>query len=140
MRSGPIVLVEDDEDDQFLVKRMLQELGVSNPVRLFTNGRQVLDYLMTTSEQPFIIMCDVNMPIMSGLELRQYIDADVILRDKAIPFIFLTTDASWHLIKAAYRATIQGFFKKATSYEAAKEQLQWIIGYWQHCLHPHNID
>lgn len=136
MRNGPILIIDDDEDDQFLVKRMLTELNVSNPIRFFANGPQVLDYLTHTNEQPFIVLCDINMPLMGGLELRQVIDADPTLHDKAIPFVFMTTDASRDLIKDAYRTTTQGFFRKAVGYEAARAQLNMVITYWQHCLHP----
>lgn len=138
MRNGPILIIDDDEDDQFLTKRMLSELSVSNPVRFFTNGQQVLDYLTNTDEQPFIVLSDVNMPLMGGLELRQAVNANPILRDKAIPFVFLTTDASHELIKDAYTDTIQGFFRKVMGYEAAREQLRMVLTYWQHCLHPSN--
>ncbi|MEZ0487328.1 response regulator [Fibrella aquatica] len=138
MNRRPIILIEDDEDDQFLLHRLLKELDVQNNIRYFANGQQALDYLTVTDEQPFIILCDMNMPVMSGLELRLRIDEDDALRKKAIPFIFLTTDASQQLVKGAYEATIQGFFKKEGGYSEAKEQLRWIIGYWSHCIHPNN--
>lgn len=139
MRSGPIIIIEDDEDDQFFIKKILDELDVPNAVHFFENGQQVLDYLSVNVEQPFIILCDVNMPLMGGLELRRHIDANEVIKKKAVPFIFLTTDASPRLVQDAYEATIQGFFKKAVGYQAAKEQLQWIVGYWLHCIHPHNL-
>ena len=76
MRSGPILLIEDDEDDQFLLQQMIHGLDVKNQLRFFSNGQQVLDYLRVTQEQPFVILCDVNMPVMNGLELRRKIDQD----------------------------------------------------------------
>ncbi|WP_317171611.1 response regulator [Spirosoma profusum] len=109
-----------------------------NPIHFFVTGQQVLDYLLTTSEQPFLILCGINMPKMNGLELRQRIEANQTLKQRAIPFIFLTTDASPSLIEEAYEGTIQGFFKKSVGHEAAKEQLRWIMGYWQHCLYPYS--
>ncbi len=139
MQQGPILLIEDDEDDQFLIQRMLTELGVPNPIRFFADGERALAYLLTMPEQPFIILCDVNMPVMNGIELRQRIDENQALREKAIPFIYLTTDASRGLVETAYKAMIQGFFKKETAYEEAKEQLRCIISYWERCLHPYNI-
>ena len=138
MRSGPILLIEDDEDDQFLLQRMIHELGVPNQVRFFANGQEVLDYLLITEEQPFIILCDVNMPIMNGIELRRKIDESEFLKRKAVPFIFLSTYAAPHVVDESYRMTIQGFFKKEGKYDESKEQLRWIIGYWLHCIHPHN--
>ncbi|QMW00974.1 response regulator [Spirosoma foliorum] len=137
MNSGPIIIVEDDEDDQFLLQRIFQELEVENPVHYFSNGQQVLDYLTTTDEIPFLILCDVNMPIMSGIELRKLISEHDTLSQKAIPFIYLSTDASLPIVENVYKDTIQGFFQKAVGYQAAKEQLYWILGYWQYCVFPH---
>lgn len=139
MQQGSILLIEDDEDDQFLIQQMLTELGVPNRIQFFANGELAMAYLLTMQEQPFIILCDVNMPVMNGIELRQRIDENPELREKAIPFIYLTTDASRGLVETAYKATIQGFFKKETAYGKAKEQLRCIISYWEHCLHPQNI-
>ena len=62
-----VLLVEDDEDDQYLIKEAVQALGLPNEVRFFSNGQLALDYLEITAEQPFIILCDINMPIMNGL-------------------------------------------------------------------------
>jgi len=140
MRSGHILLIEDDEDDQYLFQQMINELGVDNELRFFANGLEALDYLRVTEEQPFIILCDVNMPTMNGIELRKVIDQDEQLKKKAVPFIFLSTYASPVVVRDSYETTIQGFFKKADDYEAAKKQLHWIIGYWLHCVHPHNQD
>jgi len=132
------------EDDQYLLRQILRELAVENPIHFFANGQQLLDYLSGTTEQPFVILPrrrtgDINMTIMGGLELRQRIEAHDGLRKKAIPFIFLTTDASPGLVQETYGGTIQGFFKKATSYSGLLEQIEWIVGYWRHCVHPHNL-
>lgn len=137
MRAGPVIILEDDEDDQLLLQAIIQELKIPNPIHFFLDGQQLLDYLANTQDQPFIILCDINMPRMNGLELRRYIDQDPQLKKKAIPFIFLTTDASPDLIQEAYESRIQGFFQKAGGYETAKQQLAGIMYYWLHCLHPH---
>ncbi|KAB7733151.1 response regulator [Rudanella paleaurantiibacter] len=136
--KGPIISVEDDEDDQYLIGETLKNLGVPNEVRFFPNGEAALQYLETTTEQPFLILCDINMPLMNGLELRQRILANQHLAQKAIPFIFLTTAATPQIIRTAYDATVQGFYKKATDYASMQHQLKLIIDYWQHCMHPTN--
>ena len=137
--NGPIVLIEDDEDDQYLIRTILKDLDVKNEVRLFENGEQALQYLLVTSEKPFIIICDINMPLMNGLELRDYIDQDPQLKKKSIPFIFLSTSANKHLINKAFSSTIQGFYKKEHDYEAFKNHVHLILNYWKECLHPNNL-
>lgn len=137
--QGPLVIVEDDDDDQFMIQLALDKLAIPNARRFFPNGQEALDYLLTTGEQPFIILCDINMPLMNGIELRKQINANEYLKSKSIPFVYLTTAANPDVVQVAYDETVQGFFKKATSYESIKEQIGLIIAYWKSCLHPNNM-
>lgn len=136
--KGPIISVEDDEDDQYLIRRGLEALGVSNKLLFFPNGLAALEYLEKMIEQPFLILCDINMPLMNGLELRQRINSSENLRRKSIPFIYLTTASNSELVRTAYDQTVQGFYKKATTYQGLQEQLALIVAYWKSCLHPNN--
>ncbi|WP_080237034.1 response regulator [Spirosoma rigui] len=133
---GPIISIEDDEDDQYLIEQTINQLNIPNELRFFSNGETALHYLQTTTEQPFLILCDVNMPIMNGLELRHLINQSEYLREKSIPFIYLTTAANAQLVREAYDATVQGFYKKASDYAGMRHQIKLIIDYWQACLHP----
>ncbi len=139
-KKGPIVLIEDDEDDQFLIEKALKAQQLPNKIRFFANGQLALDYFEKTTEQPFLILCDINMPIMNGLELRQRINESDYLREKAIPFIFLTTSSNAQSIEIAYQESVQGFYKKSSQYTGLQEQIRLIVDYWQSCLHPNNID
>lgn len=137
--TGPIILIDDDLDDQFVIKSMLEDLSLPNPLHLFQNGQEGHQYLLTTIETPFLILCDVNMPVMNGLELRKEIDADPYLKNKAIPFVFLSTSANKETVENAYKGTIQGYFKKRERYDDGKENLDMIIKYWKSCLHPNSF-
>lgn len=136
--SGPILSVEDDTDDQFLISQCIHSLGLPNQLVFFSDGQAALNYLETASEQPFLILCDINMPIMNGIEFRQYINKSDYLRQKAIPFVFLTTAANKNLVQLAYDATVQGFYQKASDYNGFQQQIKLIINYWQSCLHPNS--
>ena len=136
--TGPIILIDDDTDDQYLMKCMLEELNLPNPLRLFPDGLQAQQYLLTTSEKPLLILCDINMPVLNGLEFRDRIDADPYLKQKAIPFLFLSTSDDRKLVKKAYAGSIQGFFKKESDFETGKNNLDLMIRYWKCCLHPNN--
>jgi len=136
--QGPIISVEDDEDDQHLIQTVIETLQLSNELRFFHHGQEALEYLSTTTEKPLLILCDINMPVMNGLELRQRINENEFLRQKSIPFIFLTTAASEEVIQIAYEQTVQGFFQKESSFEAFREQVRLIIAYWKYCLHPNS--
>lgn len=137
-RKGPIILIEDDEDDQFLIEKALKAQQLPNEIRFFSNGQLALDYFETTTEQPFLILCDINMPLMDGLELRHRINQSEYLRKKSIPFIFLTTASNPRSIELAYQESVQGFYKKSAQYTGLQEQIRLIVDYWQSCLHPNN--
>ncbi|MGV3557505.1 response regulator [Larkinella arboricola] len=137
--DGPIVYVDDDEDDHFFLKKAIAELGLPNELRTFRDGQPVLDYLLTTHEKPLIILCDINMHRMNGLELRRQIDANEYLKQKSIPFIFFTTGAGPEQVLEAYKGNIQGFHTKASTYLQLKQQIHLIISYWQACLHPNSF-
>jgi CheY-like chemotaxis protein len=129
--TGPIVFYEDDLDDLDLYRHILEELGVKNEIRMFSRGDEMLHYLGTTPEQPFIIISDINIPKMNGLELRRLINKDEYLRKKSIPFVFLSTTASKTIVEEAYQLTVQGFFVKQVTMSAIKEQFSLILEYWQ---------
>lgn len=138
IHNGPILLIEDDEDDQFLIKQAIKSLDIANAVLCFPNGQVALDFLETTQQQPFLILCDINMPLMNGLELRAIINKSDFLRQKAIPFVILTTTASSAAIALAYRESVQGFYQKAVSQVGLIQQLRLIVEYWRSCLHPNS--
>lgn len=135
-KKGSILLVDDDKDDQQLVLDILESCGIKNKVICISNGQQALDHLLKMKEAPFLILCDVNMPLMGGIELRKRITDNEILRKKSIPFIFLTTTATPQAIKDAYEMSVQGFFEKSADIKGFKQLIKLIYDYWQHCKHP----
>jgi response regulator RpfG family c-di-GMP phosphodiesterase len=136
-KKGPIIIIEDDAEDEELFKDILQELNISNKIIWFTDTHAAFDFLKTTKEQPFIIFSDVNLPKQNGVEFKKSIDADKQLRKKCIPFIFYSTFVSKEIVNQAYtQMTVQGFFKKGTSYKEIKSDIKMIIDYWQICRHP----
>jgi CheY-like chemotaxis protein len=135
----PIVIVDDDLDDHFIFTEISERLKLKNKLKFFRNGNEALHYLRTTSDRPFIIFCDMNMPGMSGLQLRKIIDSDHYLRKKSIPFIFLTTSASVGQVSDAYDLTVQGFFLKGSGFMQMEKTFSMILEYWDKCLHPNTI-
>lgn len=137
MKSGPIVIVEDDVDDKDLLTEILNDLNIKNKLIWFNRSDYAIQYLLTSKEQPFLIISDVNMPGKNGLEFKKQIDSDPELRKKSIPFIFYSTAAQQEDVNIAYlQMTVQGFFKKGNSYSDTKKQIKLIIDYWKNCWHP----
>ena len=135
---APIVVIEDDEDDQYFIQEAINRLAIGNPVVFYNNGVEAMAYLVAAQESPLVILCDVNMPIMNGIELRQLIDLNEYLKKKCIPFVFLTTAGDQGLVDAAYHMTIQGYFKKEGTLGGLTEQMRSIFDYWDKCLHPNS--
>ena len=134
---GPIIIVEDDADDEAIFIDILKDLNIPNRILWFSNSRDAFDYLKNTTEQPFIIFSDVNLPGENGIEFKRRIDNDKQLREKSIPFVFYSTSTDRSIVNEAYtKMTVQGFFKKGNSYEEIKRDIRLIFGYWSICKHP----
>ena len=138
MTKGPIIIVDDDQDDQEIYAEGIKAIGLTNQIRFFDGGQKLLDYLYTTSEQPFIILSDVNMPGMDGLQLKEIIFNDQFLSDKGIPFVFVSTNASKAAVRRAHLLHVQGYFQKPESMEEIKRMLQTLFNYWEMCKHINN--
>ena len=140
MKSGPIIVIDNDVDDQEVFEDVLKSLGVSNELVLLDNCNDALNYLKTTADQPFVIFCDVNMPGLSGIEFKRRIDDDQQLRRKSIPFVFYSTSVDQKTVNEAYtQMTVQGFFQKKNSIEEIKDAIRLILDYWSECKHPNTI-
>jgi len=138
-KTGPIILVEDDPNDLDVLSAALADNGVQNKIMCFDSAQNALDYLLVTTDKPFVILCDIRMPGMNGLEFRNTINENDFLRKKSIPFIFLTVAASQEIVDEAYDLTVQGFLKKPTNFEDLKKKLDCIVSYWASCLHPNSF-
>lgn len=136
--KGPIIILEDDSDEQELLADAFQNLEVKNELKFFIDGQSLIDYLKTTSDQPFLILSDVNVPLLNGLEAKAYINNDDYLRRKSIPFVFLSTSAEKKAVEQAYDINSQGYFMKQGSIAAIERNLSIILQYWKECRHTNS--
>ncbi|GEO10747.1 response regulator [Segetibacter aerophilus] len=138
-KSGPIIIIEDDIDDQELLGEVFKELNYNNEVIFFGDGEEALRYLINSEVQPFLVLSDINMPKLNGVELREKVINNEELRMKSIPYLFFTTNAEQKHVVEAYSRSIQGFFVKPNSYEKLKKMIVKIVEYWQECHSPDYI-
>lgn len=138
MLPNPIILIDDDSDDLELFNEAFNALEIENEVIPFDDAYKALNFLKHGERQPLFILCDINMPKLNGLELRQKIYDDEILRQKSIPFLFLSTANNRIFVDKAYDLSVQGYFKKPAHLNEIKEMLQAIIIYWQYSHHPNS--
>ena len=130
MRSSrPILLVEDDRVDAMTVKRALKDLKVTNPLVNTPNGEEALGHLRNDSnEKPCVILLDLNMPRMNGIELLKIIKADDEL--KKIPVVVLTTSQDTHDKVDTFGLSVAGYIVKPTDYKKFVETMRAIDIYW----------
>jgi CheY-like chemotaxis protein len=137
-KAGPIILVEDDIDDQELIAEIIYSHPGGNSLRIFHNGYDAFEYLRTSTDLPFLIICDVNMPVMNGLEFRQQMYEHEALKTKSIPFIFLSTTGDEKIVDQAYELAVQGFFQKPHDFDELRNILILAVDYWRQSLFPEN--
>ncbi len=136
MNNRPVFIVDDDFEEREIIQEIWRELDIENPVLFFDSGHAVLDHLQRDPTNPFLIICDVNLPQMNGLELRQVFTNEHSLHYKSIPFVFWSITASNEQIKKAYDYGAHGFFFKGRNYAEIKQSLDTITSYWRSSKAP----
>lgn len=136
---GIIIIIEDDPDDQDLLKNLFLELNVPNELKMFSDGEAALDYLRQPEVKPFVVISDINMPRMSGFQLREQILNDPALAIKCIPFIFCSTGATPVVVEQAYTQYVQGIFQKPFLYQQWKDIIHAILLYWSLGISPNRM-
>lgn len=127
--NKPILLVEDDQVDVMTVKRALKEIRVTNPVVNLENGEEALKYLRDpASVKPCIILLDLNMPIMNGIEFLQVAKQDTKL--KRIPVVVLTTSEEQQDKVNSFEWGVAGYMAKPVDYRQFVEVMRSIDAYW----------
>jgi CheY-like chemotaxis protein len=138
-KTGPIIIIEDDLDDQEILADIFKELNYDNDLVFFGDSEKALQYLTATDIEPFLVLSDINMPKLNGMELREKIINNEDLRVKSIPYLFFSTSAEQSHVIDAYSRSIQGFFIKPNNYEKLKTTIRKIVEYWQECESPNYI-
>ncbi len=130
MRSKkPILLVEDDQVDAMTVNRALKDIKITNKLIRTENGEEALEFLRNESNlKPCIILLDLNMPRMNGIEFLKAAKNDANL--KMIPVIVLTTShEEWDRIQS-FNLGAAGYMVKPVDYKQFVEVVRVIDLYW----------
>jgi CheY-like chemotaxis protein len=129
MKSRPILLVEDDVVDVRTVQRAFKELRVTNRLDTAGNGEEALTFLRDPRhERPSLILLDLNMPKMNGVEFLRIVKQDDTL--KTIPVVVLTTSREEQDIVDSFRLSVAGYMIKPVDYRQFVEVVRTIQLYW----------
>ncbi len=132
----PIIIIDDSPGERELVKVALADLGVDSELIFFDNGFTFLEYIRTETTGAFFILCDINMPGLSGMDIKKILQDDEALRLKSIPFILFSTSNALSSIKTAYSFGVQGYFVKPDTVDQLMDMLYAIVSYWNFSESP----
>jgi CheY-like chemotaxis protein len=129
INTKPILLIEDDSVDAMTVRRAIRELHVSNPLEHKENGEEALKHLQNpNNEAPCLILLDLNMPVMNGIEFLQEIKGLPEL--KCIPVIALTTSDEQQDKLESFELGVAGYMRKPVEYQQFVDIMRTIDAYW----------
>ena len=131
MRSGKpvtILLVEDDEVDVKALRWAFDKLKIANPVAVARDGVEALELLKTLS-RPFLIITDINMPRMNGIEFLRNVRASKDHRD-SIVFVLTTSNDEQDKIDA-YHLNVAGYMLKTDMGTSFTRAIALVENYWK---------
>ena len=129
LSTKPVLLIEDDDVDILSLRRAFNEISFPNPIKNAKNGEEAIAYLTDkTNELPGIILLDLNMPRMNGIEFLRLLKSKPVL--KLIPVIILTTSSNKADVENAFNAQVSGYMIKPIDFNEFKKIILHICNYW----------
>lgn len=127
-KSLNILLIEDDTIEVMKFNRVIKTLGLNHKIIEANNGEEALSILKDKEIIPDIIILDLNMPKINGIEFLQILKADDYL--KYIPAIILTTSNNHKDVLECYKIGIAGYVLKPLKYDDYVERIRKMLEYW----------
>lgn len=127
-KSLNILLIEDDVIEVMKFNRVLKKLEFNHQIIEATNGEEALDILKKKEIVPDIIILDLNMPKLNGIEFLNILKTDDTL--KFIPAIILTTSNNHKDVLECYKIGIAGYILKPLKYEEYVDRIAKLLTYW----------
>jgi CheY-like chemotaxis protein len=125
----PILLVEDDTVDVMILKRCFKQLKISNQLVVAVNGEEALKLLSQPDAIiPCIILLDINMPKMNGLELLRHLKTSLHL--KKIPVVMMTSSKEESDVSQCFEQGVAGYMVKPVEYEQFVDIIKAVSAYW----------
>ncbi|NVN92942.1 MAG: response regulator [Desulfuromonadales bacterium] len=131
-----ILLVEDNPQDEMLILRSLRKVNLANQVDVVRDGQQALDYLFHTGEFaerggpefPTVVLLDINLPRINGLEVLQRLRADH--RTRLLPVVILTSSDEERDRLRSYEQGANSFVRKPLDFNEFAEAVASLGIYW----------
>ncbi len=138
LNAKSILLVEDDNIDAMTVERSIRDLSAKVSLVRSCNGEEALEYLRNPkNEKPHIILLDLNMPKMNGIEFLRIMKTDDKLRQ--IPVIIFTSSKEEYDVIKSFELSVAGYMIKSFEYQEFLESMKKLTAYWNLSLLPQNV-
>ena len=136
MNSKTILLVEDNPSDIELTKRALKREHITNKIVVAEDGQEALDYIFCTgtyegrdfTETPTLILLDIKLPIIDGLEVLRRIRADE--RTRRLLVVILTSSKEEQDLLTGYNLGVNGYIRKPVDFIQFAEAIKYLGLYW----------
>lgn len=135
--NSPIVVVEDDPNDELLTIRAIGRLGAPNPVRVLRDGQEAVDWLTelcaraAPSERPAFVLLDLKLPKLDGAEVLARLRANPATR--YLPVVIFSSSDDAADVRRCAEAAANAYVQKPVDYETYRDALQVITDFWTRC-------
>ena len=128
MATSTVLLVEDNPDDEQLILRALKQPGISDTIEVARNGREAVDYLLGVATPPRLVMLDLKLPKMGGLEVLQALRLDN--KTRMIPVVVFTSSIEKTDVLTSYDLGANSYIRKPVDYRQLTDVVKLIVSYW----------
>ncbi|HMJ90883.1 MAG TPA: response regulator [Candidatus Acidoferrum sp.] len=140
--STTVLLAEDSPDDALLMQRAFKAQGLTNPLRIVSDGAEAIAYLAGEGvfanrveyPYPHLVILDLKMPRVTGFEVLEWLHArpDMMI----IPTLVWSSSADARDVRHAYCLGANGYLVKPTDFQQFKQMLSDVFRFWDHCQKP----
>ena len=132
MQAKPILVVEDDPNDQDLIRRALSRAGISNPIELASDGQEAIDRLINPatvmSPLPTLVLLDLKLPKIDGFEVLAQLRKHEPTR--YLPVVVMSSSSEVEDMTRAYQNGANSYIRKPVAIKDYNEAIRAIVQYW----------
>lgn len=136
MKQSSILLVEDDENDVYLLQYAFRQAGIENPIIVLTDGQQALNYFTGRGPYadrvrfplPCLVLLDLKLPLRSGMEVLEWIRSQSSFRGTVV--ILFTASAQPADVQLGYELGANSFIVKPSDVQSRRDIAEHLRGWW----------
>jgi len=133
-RSNKILLVEDNPDDVELARRAFRKINVTEEIAVASDGAAALAYMMDAESMPSLVLLDLQLPKVHGLDVLRRLRAEK--RTRRVPIVMLTSSREERDIQTSYDLGANSFIHKPVDFSQFLDTAKTLIHYWLRTNEP----